>query len=62
MCIRDRANSKTATYSIPENLSVTYAGDVVLSTDVYKRQHKFKIISTWNDTTHTSNCIDYINN
>lgn len=27
------ANSKTATYSIPENLSVTYAGDVVLSTD-----------------------------
>lgn len=28
-----RANSKTATYSIPENLSVTYAGDVVLSTD-----------------------------
>ena len=27
------ANLKTATYSIPENLSVTYAGDVVLSTD-----------------------------
>lgn len=27
------ANSKTATYSIQENLSVTYAGDVVLSTD-----------------------------
>lgn len=27
------ANSKTATYSIPENLSVTYAGDIVLSTD-----------------------------
>lgn len=27
------ANSKTAIYSIPENLSVTYAGDVVLSTD-----------------------------
>ena len=28
-----QANSKTATYSIPENLSVTYAGDIVLSTD-----------------------------
>ena len=27
------SNSKTATYTIPENLSVTYAGDIVLSTD-----------------------------
>lgn len=27
------ANGKTATYAIPENLSVTYAGDIVLSTD-----------------------------
>ena len=27
------ANSKTAIYSTPENLSVTYAGDIVLSTD-----------------------------
>ena len=27
-------NSKTATYTIPENLSITYAGDIVLSTDV----------------------------
>lgn len=27
------ANGKTATYTIPENLSVTYAGDLVLSTD-----------------------------
>lgn len=26
-------NSKTATYTIPENLSITYAGDIVLSTD-----------------------------
>lgn len=26
------ANGKTATYSIPENLSITYAGDIVLST------------------------------
>nr|DAW46631.1 MAG TPA: hypothetical protein [Caudoviricetes sp.] len=24
---------KTATYTIPENLSITYAGDIVLSTD-----------------------------
>ena len=34
------ANSKTATYSIPENLSVTYAGDVVLSelNPVYKEK------------------------
>jgi len=27
------SNGKTATYTIPENLSVTYAGDIVLSTD-----------------------------
>lgn len=27
------ADSKTATYTIPENLSVTYAGNIVLSTD-----------------------------
>lgn len=27
------ANGKTATYSIPENLSVTFAGNLVLSTD-----------------------------
>lgn len=27
------ANGKTATYAIPENLSVTYAGNIVLSTD-----------------------------
>lgn len=27
------SNSKTATYTIPENLSITYAGDIVLSTD-----------------------------
>lgn len=27
------ANGKTATYSIPEGLSVTYAGNIVLSTD-----------------------------
>ncbi len=27
------ANRKTATYTIPENLSVTYAGSLVLSTD-----------------------------
>lgn len=27
------ANGKTATYAIPENMSVTYAGNVVLSTD-----------------------------
>lgn len=27
------ANGKTATYTIPENLSVTYAGSLVLSTD-----------------------------
>lgn len=27
------SNCKTATYTIPENLSVTYAGDIVLSTD-----------------------------
>ena len=27
------ANGKTATYTIPENLSVTYAGNMVLSTD-----------------------------
>ncbi len=27
------ANGKTATYAIPENLSVTYAGNLVLSTD-----------------------------
>ena len=26
-------NGKTATYAIPENLSVTYAGNLVLSTD-----------------------------
>lgn len=27
------ANGKTATYTIPEQLSVTYAGDIVLSTE-----------------------------
>lgn len=27
------ASGKAATYTIPENLSVTYAGDIVLSTD-----------------------------
>lgn len=27
------SNGKTATYTIPENLAVTYAGDIVLSTD-----------------------------
>lgn len=27
------SEGKTATYTIPENLSVTYAGDIVLSTD-----------------------------
>jgi hypothetical protein len=27
------SNGKTATYTIPENLSVTYAGDIVLATD-----------------------------
>lgn len=27
------SSGKTATYTIPENLSVTYAGDIVLSTD-----------------------------
>lgn len=27
------ANGKTATYVIPENLSVTYAGNIILSTD-----------------------------
>lgn len=27
------ANGKTATYTIPENLTVTYAGNIVLSTD-----------------------------
>lgn len=27
------ANGKTAAYAIPENLSVTYAGNIVLSTD-----------------------------
>lgn len=27
------ANDKTATYAIPENMSVTYAGNTVLSTD-----------------------------
>lgn len=27
------ADGKTATYAIPENLSVTYAGNLVLSTD-----------------------------
>lgn len=27
------SNGKTATYTIPENLSVTYAGDIALSTD-----------------------------
>lgn len=27
------ANGKTATYTIPENLSVTYAGNIVLSTE-----------------------------
>lgn len=27
------ANGKTATYAIPENMSVTYAGNTVLSTD-----------------------------
>lgn len=27
------ADGKTATYTIPENLSVTYAGNIVLSTD-----------------------------
>lgn len=26
-------NGKTATYTIPENLSITYAGNIVLSTD-----------------------------
>jgi hypothetical protein len=27
------SGEKTATYTIPENLSITYAGDIVLSTD-----------------------------
>ncbi len=27
------SSNKTATYTIPENLSITYAGDIVLSTD-----------------------------
>lgn len=27
------ANGKTATYAIPENLAITYAGNIVLSTD-----------------------------
>lgn len=27
------SNGKTATYTIPENLSITYTGDIVLSTD-----------------------------
>lgn len=27
------SEGKTATYTIPENLSVTYAGDIVLATD-----------------------------
>lgn len=28
-----QSNGKTATYTIPENLSITYAGNLVLSTD-----------------------------
>lgn len=33
MDITIEANGKTATYVIPENLSVTYAGNLILSTD-----------------------------
>lgn len=36
------SNSKIATYTIPENLSVTYAGNIVLSTDKDGLMHEIE--------------------
>lgn len=35
-------NNKTATYTIPENLSITYAGNIVLSTDKEGLTHEIE--------------------
>lgn len=40
------SNSKTATYSIPENLSITYAGDIVLSVDKQGLQYEVQSMKT----------------
>lgn len=40
------SSQKTATYSIPENLSITYAGDIVLSVDKQSLSYEVQSMKT----------------